>query len=143
MSPNLARRTHERRLSPNRRALALEALMLLLLPPPKAITDVMIECTKNCARAGTEAVKMTPSAEERIDLLEQLSERLTSRRPLCLLLDRIAQGGLLVLGNLDPRHPSVLDMPHHSESMSKELEPSTQISDALLLINYITTRALA
>src|SRR5438094_34754 len=93
MSPNLARRTHERRLSPNRRALALEALMLLLLPPPKAITDVMIECTKNCARAGTEAVKMTPSAEERIDLLEQLSERLTSRRPLCLLLDRIAQGG--------------------------------------------------
>jgi hypothetical protein len=60
MSPNLARRTHERRLAPNRRALALEAFVLLLLPSPQAITDALIERIKNCARAGTEAVKNDP-----------------------------------------------------------------------------------
>jgi hypothetical protein len=61
----------------------------------------VIERIEDGARAGTETIVLTPSAEDRIDLLKQFGERAAGRRPLGLVLDRVAQVGLLVLGNFD------------------------------------------
>jgi len=49
--------------------------MLLHQPTPDAVTNIEVECGELAARAGAEAIVVSPSPQNRIEFLEKLRQR--------------------------------------------------------------------
>jgi len=106
--------------------------MLLHQPPPDAVPDIEVERGKLTACAGAEAIVVSPSPQNGIELLEKLRrrpERVSARGH---LLHQVPKVRPFAGRYLDPWHIAESRMPLVAHPLTEELETLGQIGDPRL-----------
>src|SRR5277367_5122515 len=120
----------------------MELLMLLHQPAPDAVPDIEVECGELTARAGAEAIVISPSPQNRIEFLEKLRQRPERVSTRGHLLHHVPKIRPFASWYLDPRHITESRMPLVAHPLTEELEALSQIGDSRLLDRQLQLHSL-
>src|SRR5271170_3049814 len=110
----------------------MEFPMLLHQPTPDAVTDIEVEGGKLTACAGAEAIVVSPSPQNGIELLEKLRQRPERVSARGHLLHHVPKIRSFAGWYLYPRHIAEARMPLVTHPLTEELEALIQIGDPRL-----------
>ncbi len=107
--------------------------MLFHQPSPDTGPDKPIQSRELAVCAGAEAIVVSPSPQDWIELLEKTRQRPARCAATGLLFYHVPKVRPLAFGNFDPRHVAELGVPFVAHSVTQELKALGQIDNVSLL----------